>query len=220
MQNYPKIQGLYKRYREGEKKGKFIIGEYSTPEFDLLKDIQYEMTEKIDGCLISVNWLSDPLVQEIEIKGKTDRAEIPKHLLEKIKERITKEKLIDVFGIGEDKPDIELKGEGLGFKINNGCKYFGGRKEVDFILFDIKIGSIWLKREKVYEIAKQLGIQHVPIIGYGTIDEAIILVKSGMKSIFGDFIAEGLVLRAKGGLRDRMGRRIITKIKHKDFKDN
>ena len=31
MNTYHKIHGLYKRYREGEKKGKFIIGEYSRP---------------------------------------------------------------------------------------------------------------------------------------------------------------------------------------------
>lgn len=216
--NYPKIQGLYKRYREGHKKGQFIIGEYSIPEFELLKDIEWEWTEKIDGTCMSVNWLSDPLVQEIEIAGKTDRAEIPNHLLAKLKERFTKEKMIEVFGIGEDKPNIELKGEGFGYKIQNGCKYFNGDKLVDFILFDVKIGSIWLKREKVYEIAKQLDLAYVPVIGYGTIDEAIKLVKSGMKSKFGDFIAEGLVLRAKEGLRDRMGRRIITKIKYCDFK--
>lgn len=215
--NYPKMQGLYKRYREGDKKGKFIIGEYSIPEFKLLKDIEWEWTEKIDGTCISVNWLGHPLIQEIEFKGKTDRAEIPTHLLEKLKRSFIKEHMIEMFGIGEDKPDVELKGEGFGYKIQNGCKYFNGEKLVDFILFDIKIGGIWLKREIVYGIAKQMGMVYVPVIGYGTIDEAIKLVKSGMKSTFGDFIAEGLVLRAKEGLRDRMGRRIITKIKHKDF---
>ena len=31
-------------------------------------------------------------------------------------------------------------------------------------------------------------------------------------------VAEGLVLRPEKELRDRMGRRIITKIKHRDFK--
>ena len=82
-------------------------------------------------------------------------------------------------------------------KIQNGCKYFGGEKIVDFILFDIKIGNWWLKREEVINIAKQLEIKVVPILYTGTIGDAIKYIKSGVKSVYGNFIAEGLVFLAE-----------------------
>ena len=220
--NYHKINGLYKRYTEGKNKGKFIIGEYSQPEFELLKDIEWEWTEKIDGTMISVNWDVGMDTQDLEFEGKTNKAEIPKHLLAKLNQRFTKEKMINYFKVepstNREYLNVELKGEGYGYKIQSGCKYFGGLKEVDFVLFDIKIMSIWLKREKVIEIAKQLGIPCVPIVGHGTINEAVEFIKRGFKSTFGNFIAEGIVIRPKQELRDRMGRRIITKIKTKDFR--
>lgn len=219
---YPKIQGLYKRYMYLDKKdpnyGKFIIGQYSKPEFELLKDIQWIWTEKVDGTNIRVCCYTDPNIQKIEFKGKTDRAEIPSHLLAKLQETIKKEKIFSIFKVSEEMPDIYLYGEGYGYKIQSGCKYFGGKKEVDFILFDVKIGNIWLKREDVEDIARHLEIKVVPIIGRGTIDEAINLVKTGFKSTFGDFIMEGLVIRPQVELRNRRGHRIITKIKYKDFK--
>jgi len=43
------------------------------------------------------------------------------------------------------------------------------------------------------------------------------MIKKGVKSQWGDFLAEGLVLKPKIELKDRAGKRIVTKIKHKDF---
>ena len=219
MRPYHKVHGLYKRYREGEKKGKFIIGEYSRSEFELLKDIKWVWTEKIDGTNIRVCWYRCPLVDKVEFKGKTDKAEVPKHLLERLKELFPPEKLRTLFPLSEEAPDVCLYGEGYGYKIQKGCKYFGGEKKVDFILFDIKIGNTWLKREDVEEITRQLGIDVVPIIGEGTIDQAVeIMTKQGFYSTFSDsFLAEGIVLRPKIELLDRRGHRIITKLKHKDW---
>jgi len=216
---YPKIQGLYKRYLYGDKKGKFIMGHYSLPEFELLKDIEWEWTEKVDGTNIRVQIYTDPLIKEIEFKGKTDKAEIPKHLLEYLQKTFIKDKIFSIFEASEENPDICLYGEGYGYKIQkNGGKYFAIPEEVGFILFDIKIGNFWLKREDLLKIANNLDIELVPIIKHGTINEAIEYVKSEPKSIFGnrDFIMEGLVLRPIYELRDRRGHRIITKIKYKD----
>ena len=53
-----------------------------------------------------------------------------------------------------------------------------------------------------------------------TLDEAIDMVKKGFKSKVSEdptLNAEGIVLRAPLGLLDRMGRRIITKVKAVDF---
>jgi len=202
--------------------GKFIIGQYSKPEFEYLEDNEWIQTEKIDGTNIRICYTTHPLCQEVEFKGKTDKSDMPSHLLLRLKELFTEKKLEAVFGIGGDIPDVYLYGEGYGYKIQSGCKYFGGKKEVDFILFDIRIGNWWLKREDIEKIADKLRIKVVPIIGKGTIAEAIELVKypqwHNFKSRFGDFIPEGLVLKPKVELKDRAGRRIITKVKCRDFK--
>lgn len=228
MNKYHKIQGLYKRYTEGERKGKFIIGEYSKPEFELLKDIQWEWTEKIDGtnirCALSHFLNKNTNIDfNLEFKGKTDKSEMPKHLLAKLQETIKKDNLVKIFNPQEMFDDICLYGEGYGYKIQNGCKYFSGEKEVSFILFDIKIGNTWLKREDIVKIADQLGIKVVPIMGEGTIQEALEFVEfaqyHNFKSKFGNFIPEGLVIRPKIELKDRRGYRIITKIKTVDFKE-
>ena len=68
------------------------------------------------------------------------------------------------------------------------------------------------------KIAFELQIPIVPIVGKGTLDEGIRLVKKGLQSRFGEFEAEGIVCKPKTQLFDRMGRNIITKIKYKDFK--
>jgi len=223
MNQYHKIHGLYKRYTEGEKKGKFIIGEYSRPEFELLKDINWVWTEKVDGTNIRVQIYNNHQIGSgIWYKGKTDKAEIPKHLLEYLQIILTWDKIKKVFELTDENPDICLYGEGYGYKIQKGgCNYFGGEKNVGFILFDIRIGNMWLKREDVGEIAMKLDIPFVPLVGRGTIDEAIKYIKSKPKSWLGnnDFVMEGIVIKPKEELLDRRGHRILTKIKVKDFKE-
>lgn len=100
----------------------------------------------------------------------------------------------------------------IGMKIQKG----GGRyikDEVSFILFDVKIDKWWLRRPDIEEIAGDLAIKVVPVIGYMTFEEAIEYVSNGYKSL----IAEGLVLKTDLGLLDRSGQRIIAKIKARDF---
>jgi len=57
----------------------------------------------------------------------------------------------------------------------------------------------------------------VPIIGQGTLWELRTLVAGGFKSRWGDFAAEGVVARPKVELFARNGRRVITKLKTRDF---
>ena len=89
--------------------------------------------------------------------------------------------------------------------------------KVDFCLFDVKVGDWWLERKNVYEIAEKLGLLRPAIVGYGTIGAAVELVKRGFKSSFGKASAEGLVLRPTCELFKRNGKRIITKVKCRDF---
>jgi len=57
----------------------------------------------------------------------------------------------------------------------------------------------------------------VPIVGKGTLQDGIDLVKKGFNSVWGDFLAEGIVARPAVELRTRRGDRVITKIKACDF---
>ena len=104
-------------------------------------------------------------------------------------------------------------------KIQSGGNYI--HNGVGFIIFDIKVGDLYLLRETMEIIAKKLGAPVVPYMGQFTIDEAIDFVRKGFKSTIAenpDYDAEGLVLKTPDGLMTRRGERIIFKIKTGDFK--
>lgn len=209
MDEYPKIKSIFKRNLET---GKFIEGRYSIPEFEYLKDVTWVFTEKVNGTNVRIIWETDALVDKITIKGRTENSQMPTFLYNKLQEMFTVEKFKKLF------PDISvtLYGEGYGAKIQKG----GGNYIKDgasFVLFDVKIGRWWLKREDIEKIANDLDIEVVPIIGEGTLKHALYLARGGIKSQWGNFLAEGLVLKPKIELVDRAGRRIVTKVKSTDF---
>lgn len=201
---YHKINSIFKR----DEKTKAFTNEFALLEFEYLKDNIWEFTEKIDGTNVRVIWENG----EIRFGGKTDNAQMPIKLLDKLKLLFTKEKMQLAFPEPEGK--IILYGEGFGAGIQSGGKY--NPKEMDFILFDVLIDKWWLNRDAVEDIANKLGIKIVKLIGEGTLKDAIEMTRKGFNSEFGNFIAEGIILRPKVQLFSRNGRRIITKIKYKD----
>ena len=218
MKQYHKIQTIFKR--DMSNNGKIIIGDYSEPFFEYLKNNKWVFTEKVDGTNIRVMWNGENVV----FGGKTDNAQMPTFLLYKLQSlfegTVKKQIFINQFNkdILIEKPQVCLYGEGYGAKIQSGGKYIPDG--VDFVLFDVKIGDMWLLREDVEEIAKIFNIKVVPIIGEGTLNECIELVKKGFNSQWGNFEAEGIVARPKVELRDRRGNRVIAKIKSRDFKSS
>lgn len=204
MKEYHKIQTMFKRDMENQ--GKIIEGDWTFPEFEYLANNAWVMTEKVDGTNIRVMWDGNA----VKVGGKTDNANLPAKLLTAIGEQITADKMREVFG---EQP-VCMYGEGYGAGIQKGGAY---RPDQAFVLFDILIGEWWLQRDDLEGLAVKLGIDIVPIIKEGTLLEALDLVRNGMQSTWGDFMAEGLVLRPKLELRARHGHRLITKIKHRDF---
>lgn len=232
MQYYQKINTIFKRDQNpGPNHNKIIYGDWTQKEFEVLKDCLWEATEKIDGTNMSYQVVTENGETKIQIAGKTPAANIPGHLLNAMQEKLTPEKICEVFAKENTETHqmempylIEIFGEGYGMKIQKGGNYLKDR--ADFILFDVKVTaikngkSIWLNREACEDIAAKLGLDIVPIVGYFTLQQAIDYVKTGFKSLIAenrDYDAEGLVLRAPCGLLTRMGERIITKIKHCDF---
>lgn len=208
MREYHKIETLYER-AEGSKR--LIEGRYRNTAVEFLKDNEWVWTEKIDGTNIRIHWDG----HKVSFGGRTERAAIPAHLMNY---------LIETFGGDENEQIFEQKfggleatlyGEGYGPKIQKGGGLY--RSDASFILFDVLIGGVWLKRESVEEIAKCLGIDVVPIVGTGTLGEAVAYVKTEPVSAIGSAMMEGVVARPKTELLDRRGRRIIVKIKVRDF---
>lgn len=220
MAEYQKIQTLFKR----DERNIIIPDQFTYPEFEVLKDLKWECTEKIDGTNIRIELESSGNPEDgiiMSFKGRTDKAVIPEHLLTKLNWLFDREHLMEVLNITDETQDcnITLYGEGYGAKIQKGGNYISN--DVNFILFDIKIGKWWLDRESIKDIANKLGINVVPLMGYMTIPEAIEYVKKGFKSTIAenkDYDAEGLVLKAPCGLLKRDGERLITKIKTVDFR--
>jgi hypothetical protein len=228
MSKYPKINGVFKRYTkedkqegnipEGKEWGEFIDGEWSQPEFELLKDVVWQWTEKVDGmnCRIII----EPNTWDIKLKGKTDNAEIPKPLAEWFEKWLDgyEENAIDMFESGVE---VVLYGEGVGAKIQKGKHGF---KDYEVILFDIRIGKYWLKKEHVKSIAEELGLRSVEVIEESTLQGAIDNMKERASkgeerlSIYGEWKMEGMVGCPKYELLDRTGTRIVTKLKYTDFR--
>ncbi len=148
----------------------------------------------------------------MKFAGKTDRADTPNFLLDKLEAMF----LGDMFA-GCNLPPMCLNGEGYGAKIQKG----GGdyiSDDVSFILFDVLVDGIWLERHNVEDIADKLDIKVVPIIGKGCLFDGIEMVRNGYESRLRETPPEGLVLRPKIELFNRRGERVIAKIKAKDFK--
>ena len=203
MKEYHKIQTLFKR---DEDTHKIIIGVFTKEEFKHLEYTQWVLTEKVDGTNIRIGWD----MENVKIGGKTDNAQLHIELIEELQILFPVEKFKELY----PETPMTLYGEGYGAGIQKGGKY---SQKKSFVLFDILINGFWLNRENVADIAEKLGIQVVPIIGIGNVHNMIKVVESGMKSQWGDFIAEGIVARPRVELFDKKGHRIITKLKHKDF---
>lgn len=168
----------------------------------------------------------------LEVHGKTSAANMRPDEVELLNSLTTEEKLLEVFTqkkVSKDgicfsvvpESEIIIFGETYGKGMQKG----GGRyckDRLKFIAFDIRVGNTWLLRSAVLDICNQLEIEVVPLVGYMTLAEAIDYVRRGFPSDVAEddtLEAEGLVLKFPMNLLDRSGRRLITKIKTKDFRD-
>lgn len=209
MVEYNKIETLYERDMEGTKK--LIEGKFRNPAIEFLKDNVWQFTEKIDGTNIRIEWDG----HKVNYGGRTEAASIPAHLMNKLVEMFGTDEAEQMFEQKFGETPVILFGEGYGPKIQSGGNY---RKDVSFILFDVLISGNYQPRSSVEDIAKAFGIDIVPIIMEGTIQDAVDFVKTSPKSTIGTADMEGVVGRPKIEMRDRCGKRIIVKIKVKDFK--
>lgn len=228
MIEYPKIQGVF--YRD-PKTHKFIDGKWTRWEFKYLSTLDWIATEKIDGMNIRIIWQPAPpfVIQgkklenivsttpELDFRGRTDkctRLYLPKNL----KTRLSSVFTIDKFQKMWPDQTVTLYGEGYGAGIQKGGKYIPDGQ--DFILFDVLINGLWLPRKDMRGVANSFGIDCVPILFQASLVDAVRAIKNDvLVSEFGNFSPEGVVCKPNFDLKNRYGKRIITKIKIKDFKE-
>lgn len=209
MKEYHKIETLFNR---DEKTKKLIQGSFRNETIEFLKDNTWQFTEKVDGTNIRIYWDG----HQVQFGGRTDKAQIPAHLVNRLTQLFGGDVNEEMFEQKFGENEVELFGEGYGIKIQNGGLY---RDDVDFILFDVMINGNYQPRESVEDIAKYFGIDIVPIVLEGTLQDGVDYVLNNRKSIIAKNGAEieGLVGRPKMELRDRTGKRVIVKIKYRDF---
>ena len=209
MKEYHKIDGLYMR-EEATKR--LLPGIYRNPAVAYLKDNEWTFTEKIDGTNIRVVWDG----HRVAFYGRTDKATIPVRLLAQLEELFGGEANEQIFEQHFGEKNITLYGEGYGAGIQKG----GGdyRKDNDFILFDVEVGdTVMLARDAVEEVAQYFGIDVVPVIMKGTLAEAEAFVQGHPLSRIGTAKMEGLVGKPSIEMKDRVGKRVIVKIKVRDY---
>jgi hypothetical protein len=209
MIEYNKIETLWKRDMDGSKK--LLEGQFRNPTVEFLKDNIWQFTEKVDGTNIRVYWDG----HKVSFGGRTDNSQIPASLINYLNATFGTNETEQIFEEKFGETPVILFGEGYGPKIQKGGSY---RKDVSFILFDVYISGNYQSRESVEDIAKSFGIDIVPIIFEGTIQEGIDFVKTHPDSTMGTTKMEGLVGRPKVEMRDRCGKRVIVKIKWEDFR--
>lgn len=207
---YTKINTIYKRDPENNNKT-LLEGQYSIPAFEYLADSEWVFTEKIDGTNTRIIWDGKTMT----FGGRTDNAQIPVPLITKLQELFSP----STFDFIDGEAKAILFGEGYGAKIQKG----GGNyipDGVDFILYDVWIEGVYLEQSKVREIAQMLELTLVPVIGVGTLASAVGMVRDGFPSAIAQIsrAAEGIVMRPRIELLDRLGNRIISKVKSKDFR--
>lgn len=222
MEKYHKIQTVFMRDPENRYKT-LLDGRWALPEFGYLANNEWIFTEKIDGTNIRVEWDGE----RVTFGGRTERAQIPAFLITKLMDMFPVDKFSELY---PDTPMV-LYGEGYGAKIQNG----GGNyipDGVSFIAFDVMISGNYQPAVELEDITGALGVDMVPIVGMGSLNFAIDITRragfvsagiektidaGGYKSEIGTQMAEGMVMRPATELQDRTGRRIIAKIKYKDF---
>lgn len=214
MRKYEKIETIFSRDMNGTKK--LMPGVFRDPTIEFLVTNKWIWTEKVDGTNIRVYWDG----HTVSFGGRTDNATIPADLVNRLNELFGGEANAQIFEEAFGEKEVILFGEGYGSKIQKG----GGNyipNGVDFILFDVLVGENYQEREWVEKTATMFGIKAVPIVGEGTLWEAVAFVKDHPMSTIAEKECEmeGVVCRPAIELKDRRGNRIIVKIKWEDIKE-
>jgi ATP-dependent RNA circularization protein (DNA/RNA ligase family) len=209
MSEYHKIETLFERDR-----ATFMV-DLAKLKASVLGTIgEWDVTEKIDGTNIRV-MLSE--AGEVSFGGRTDVAQIPADLVQYLVRTFPQDRLKDALWLDGTPVSVVLYGEGYGPGIQKDGHLY--RSDKAFILFDVLVGGTWwLSRENVEDVARKLGIDAVPYLGRMTLGQIVETVRAPFASKIGTATAEGIVARPIETLFDKHMKRVIIKLKTRDFR--
>ena len=208
MTEYHKIETLFER-----DKSSFVVDQMRLKASVLGTISEWDVTEKIDGTNIRI-MLSE--AGEVSFGGRTDAAQIPGDLVQYLVRTFQQDRLKDVLWLEGVPVSAVLYGEGYGAGIQKGGGLY--RPDKAFILFDVLIGGKWwLSREDVDDIGRKLGLDVVPYLGRMTLEQIVEIVRVPFASKIGTATSEGVVARPIETLFNKRMKRIIIKLKTKDF---
>lgn len=213
MRYYGKIETLFWRDEDFN----LLVGALRRPEVGLIK--HWVVTEKIDGMNTHVRLEVDEQGEgQVTYGGRTVRTQMPPTLLQHLHETYPLERMRPLWK-GDGAGSMTLFMEGYGARIQKGGGLY--RPDQSTILFDVLVNDkYWMSDDNITRIAEELSVPRVPILGPAmSLHRIIYLVKGGFHSRISKETrpAEGIVARTRLPLYDQRGRRLIIKLKTKDF---
>jgi len=216
---YPKIETLYHRGNDF----KVDVDSLREPAFGAVSP--WVLTEKVDGTNIRLHWQRHrdaEVGQDVvsEIGGRSDNAQIQKNLMGPLEATVAEvtpgvEIILDRY----DLESLTIYGEGYGAGVQKG----GGRyrPEPGFIAFDYLVNSkSWLAPHDARANSSFLGLEHVPEVGTWRDLDYIWrrVAEDSIESAWSGVESEGIVAQPIVPLYDARGKRIMWKLKRKDFR--
>ncbi len=224
MKPYPSIETVYVRDQDTKK---LHFGDIRRPEVECVNN--WSLSEKIDGT----NIRAIVTRSGIEIKGRTDKADLPKGLPEAVLAALPgHDRLIEYFTEyrGQELPEgwsVTFYGEGYGAGIQKGGVYSETKR---FRVFDLLLGeSWWTDDDEMRRVCAQLGIPTAPLIMRDLPENEIPVYKEMLQFIIphsivaeedrgiDDVMAEGIVAKPLHVLLDRHGDRVMWKLTFREF---
>ena len=210
--NFQKIYAPFGRKNSNDRMIDETIISNQTPWVPYLRGLKFKASEKIDGTSVGIVWDGE----RVHFIGHTDKSQFAPRYAEYLKSRFCSSEFESMVEEYFGEKSVILYGEGISKDYN--VHY--GFPDGEFILYDIQSqesGNFW-DRQYVKEAAEKLGFKY-PWETDMTLDEAIEFVKTRPQSVLDSSVKmEGLVLRAPIELTSN-GKRVITKVKVKDFVD-
>lgn len=221
---------------------KIILGKFADETFKFLFHNDFEAYSKIDGTNSKIVYF--PMSETVKVGGKTDNANsqhgqfeflqnIADRILPLLKEQFPKEDfemtyLLDGNGkivvdeggrVTMTEPEIYIYGEYYGEGVQKGGGYCKGNR---FAVFDICVNGWWIPSDMRHEICQTFELEEVPCLGKMSIAVAESMVRGGFRTKVDnvanpDLMEEGLVLRPTVPIKNSRGKRVIVKVKYKDY---
>lgn len=182
---------------------------YRSPLLAYLAESPWVYSRKVDGENIRIQWDGEQALWNGKSNAFQCSVDFTEYMnntfLEEIfEEKFGREKVVTLFG---EKMGPKTQGNELGLE----------KDEV--VLYDVNIDGTWLSGVNVVEIAKYFGFNVPSIYRYMPHGQAPTklreLIEMCASGEFKDW--EGIVAKPQVELRDQAGRRVIVKIKNKDY---